>query len=244
MSVPVPPVEPPASLWRFGPTESLESCDDLVAVGADLSPGTLLEAYRHGLFPMPSGEAASRPLWFCPVTRGVLPLAGLHVSRSLRRACRDFEIRVDTACPEVIDACAHPDRPSGWIDDGVREAYLELHRLGWVHSVETWRDGELAGGLYGVSLGGAFFGESMFSRRRDASKVALVHLVARLNAGRFRLLDTQFLTDHLLRFGTEEVAREAYHLLLESALGAEADFSAFADDDDKPDEVLRLAAGR
>src|SRR5665811_868981 len=128
MSIPVPPHEPPASLWRFGPPESLESEDDLVAVGADLSPGTLLDAYRHGLFPMPSGEAGNPPLWFCPLRRGVLPLDGLHVSRSLRRACRDFEIRVDTACREVIDACAHPDRPSGWIDGDVREAYVDPAR--------------------------------------------------------------------------------------------------------------------
>ncbi len=224
MSVPVPPVEPPASLWRFGPRESLESRDDLVAVGADLSPGTLLEAYRHGLFPMPSGEAANRPLWFCPVTRGVLPLAGLHVSRSLRRSCRDFEIRVDTACPEVIDACAHPDRPSGWIDDGVREAYLELHRLGWVHSVEAWRDGELAGGLYGVALGGLFAGESMFHRQRDASKVALVGLVERLRAETDpttrdrRLLDVQWRTRHLASLGVVEVDRATYLSRLRSAL--------------------------
>ena len=145
----------------------------------------------------------------------------------------------------VIDGCAERtgERRSTWINGRIRALYCQLHKMGFCHSVECWHDGELVGGLYGVRIGGAFFGESMFSRQRDASKVALVHLVARLNAGGFRLLDAQFMTDHLRRFGAEEVAREAYHLLLESALGAEADFTAFTGDDD-PAEVLRLAAGR
>ncbi len=213
MAAPDPPVEPPPSRWRFGPPEELDAGDDLVAVGADYAPGTLLEAYRHGLFPMPSGERGNPPLWFCPLRRGVLPLDGLRVSRSLRRSLRDFEIRVDTACREVIDACAHPGRPSGWIDADVREAYLELHRLGWVHSVEAWRSGELAGGLYGVAVGGLFAGESMFHRERDASKVALVALVEMLRAApaaERRLLDVQWRTDHLASLGVVEIGRADY----------------------------------
>ncbi len=228
VSPPCPPEEPPPSQWRFGPAESLESEEDLVAVGADLSPGTLLEAYRHGLFPMPSGEAGGAPLWFCPLRRGVLPPGGLRVSRSLRRSAREFEIRVDTACPAVIDACAHPDRPSGWIDDDVREAYLELHRLGWVHSVEAWRDGELAGGLYGVAIGGLFAGESMFYRERDASKVALLGLTELLERGtdpatrHHRLLDVQWRTPHLASLGVVEITRSDYSARLRRALRLKA----------------------
>ena len=170
-------VEPPRSDWRFPGPARFDPDDDLVAAGADLAPGTLLEAYRRGLFPMPSGRRGDPMLWFSPVRRGVLPLDGLRVSRSLRRSVRRFEIRVDTAVAEVIDACADPRRPAGWIDPAIRAAYLELHRLGWVHSVEAWCDGRLAGGLYGVSIGGLFAGESMFHRETDASKVALVGLV-------------------------------------------------------------------
>ena len=177
-------VEPPRSDWRFPGPARFDPDDDLVAAGADLAPGTLLEAYRRGLFPMPSGRRGDPMLWFSPVRRGVLPLDGLRVSRSLRRSVRRFEIRVDTAVPEVIDACADPRRPAGWIDPAIRAAYLELHRLGWVHSVEAWCDGRLAGGLYGVSIGGLFAGESMFHRETDASKVALVGLVELLREAR------------------------------------------------------------
>ena len=176
-------IEPPRSDWRFPGPARFDPDDDLVAAGADLAPGTLLEAYRRGLFPMPSGRRGDPMLWFSPVRRGVLPLDGLRVSRSLRRSVRRFEIRVDTALPEVIDACADPRRPAGWIDPPIRAAYVELHRLGWVHSVEAWRDDRLAGGLYGVSIGGLFAGESMFHRETDASKVALVALVDLLAGG-------------------------------------------------------------
>jgi leucyl/phenylalanyl-tRNA--protein transferase len=158
--------------------------------------------------------------WFCPVRRGVLPLDGLVVSRSLRRACREFEIRVDTAFEEVVVGCADPTRPSGWIDREVRAAYLRLHELGWAHSVEAWRDGRLAGGLYGVSVGGLFAGESMFHRVRDASKVALVGLVEGLRDehARDRLVDVQWLTPHLASLGAVELPREAYLHRLAHAL--------------------------
>jgi len=217
------PVEPPPSPWGLAEVvrdlARLDPDDDLVAIGADLAPGTLLQAYRNGLFPMP-GEPGDGYYWFLPVRRGVLPLDGLKVSRSLRRARRDFEIRVDTAFDEVVVACADPDRPHGWIDDDVFTAYSELHRLGWAHSVEAWQDGELVGGLYGVATGGLFAGESMFHRVRDASKVALVGLVEMLsdeNADR-RLLDVQWSTDHLASLGVVEVSRAEYLEALASAL--------------------------
>src|SRR5690606_8556134 len=153
-------------------------------VGADLEPGTLLAAYRRGLFPMPLGGHG--PLgWWSPDPRAVIPLDGLRVSRSLRRSRARFEIRVDTAFKQVIEACADPARPHGWITPEIRDAYVRLHELGWVHSVEAWSldDGSLAGGLYGVAIGGLFAGESMFHHRSDASKVALVALVELLGAG-------------------------------------------------------------
>jgi leucyl/phenylalanyl-tRNA--protein transferase len=212
------PVEPPPSPWVFPDPRDAE--DDLVGVGADLAPGTLLAAYRCGIFPMP--EAGTRPPmhWFCPVRRGIVPLDGLVVSRSLRRACRDFEIRVDTAFDEVVRACADPARDAGWITRDVAAAYGELHRLGWAHSVEAWRDGELAGGLYGVGIGGLFAGESMFHRARDASKVALVALVDLMNRDGVegRLLDVQWVTPHLATLGAVEVPRSAYLRLVDRAL--------------------------
>lgn len=214
------PVDLPESPWDF--QAALESPaaarEDLVAMGADLEPATLLAAYRSGVFPMPGPEG--EVLWFSPVRRGVLPLSGLRVSRSLRRSLRDFEIRVDTAFTEVIAGCADPRRESGWIDDRIAAAYTRLHELGWAHSVEAWRDGELAGGLYGVSIGGLFAGESMFHRARDASKVALVGLVERLrdeHADR-RLLDVQWRTAHLASLGVVEVPRGTYLARLPEAL--------------------------
>lgn len=203
-------MEPPPTPWLFGDPREAE--DDLAAIGADLEPGTVLAAYRRGLFPMPSGHRGDPPYWFSPVRRGVLPLSALRVSRSLRRSVRDFEIRVDTAFAEVIAACADPRRPQGWIDRDIRAAYTALHELGWVHSVEAWRDGRLVGGLYGVAIGGLFAGESMFHLERDASKVALVGLVDLLRdeyADR-RVLDVQWRTDHLASLGVVEVDRAAY----------------------------------
>ncbi len=188
-------------------------------MGADLEPGTLVAAYRQGLFPMPLGEGAALqgdgagPMgWFSPVRRGILPLEGLRVSRSLRRSLREFEIRVDTAFDDVMVACGRSDRPDGWITPEVRSAYGRLHADGWAHSVECWREGRLVGGLYGLALGGLFAGESMFHLERDASKVALVALVEMLrsDAPAPRMLDVQWRTDHLASLGVVEVSRDAY----------------------------------
>lgn len=192
--------------------------DDMVAVGADLAPGTLLAAYRLGLFPMP-GDEPGEILWFSPVLRGVLPLDGLRVTSSLRKSAKHFEIRVDTAFRAVMEACADPARDGGWISAEIVEAYEELHRLGWAHSVEAWRDGELVGGLYGIEIGGLFAGESMFHRVRDASKAALVGLVSLLRAAPGpRVLDVQWRTDHLATLGVIEVPRADYLELLDEAL--------------------------
>ena len=212
------PVEPPATPWVF--PDPREAPDDLVGVGADLAPGTLLAAYRRGIFPMPENGVRPPMHWFSPVERGIVPLDGLVVSRSLRRSCRDFELRVDTAFDAVVAACGDPARDSGWITGEIAAAYGELHRLGWAHSVEAWRDGELAGGLYGVSIGGLFAGESMFHHVRDASKVALVGLVSLLTADAVegRLLDVQWVTPHLASLGAVTVPRAAYLRLLERAL--------------------------
>jgi leucyl/phenylalanyl-tRNA---protein transferase len=213
------PIEPPPSPWLFADPDD-EKYDDLVGLGADLEPGTLLAAYRRGLFPMPGERRADPLLWFSPVRRGVLPLEALKVSKSLRRSLRDFEIRFDSAFDEVVEACADPSRPQGWIDERIRTAYAGLHRLGWAHSVEAWRDGRLAGGLYGVAIGGLFAGESMFHRETDASKVALVGLVEALKdehaAG--RLLDVQWSTSHLASLGVIEVERGDYLARLRDAL--------------------------
>jgi len=214
------PTEPPASLWVL-PDPSLADEDGIVGVGADLEPGTLLAAYRHGLFPMPLGR--SGPLgWWSPDPRGVLPLDGLRVTRSLRRACRRYEVRVDTAFAEVVAACAEPSRPGGWITPEIQVAYQRLHELGWAHSVEAWDDDGLAGGLYGVAIGGLFAGESMFHRRTDASKVALVGLVELLRADGDprRLLDVQWQTPHLATRGVVEIPRATYLERLAVALDA------------------------
>ena len=214
------PSEPPPTPWRFpAPTEAGE--DDLVAVGADLAPGTVLAAYRSGIFPMPVHPRHGPVGWWSPAQRGVLPLDGLRVSRSLRASCRRFEVRVDTAFAAVLDACADPRRFGGWISPSMKRAYRELHRRGWAHSIETWTpEGWLVGGLYGVAVGGLFAGESMFHRERDASKVALVGLVERLRASdpADRLLDVQWVTPHLASLGAVAVPREEYLRRLERAL--------------------------
>ncbi|MEO5664356.1 MAG: leucyl/phenylalanyl-tRNA--protein transferase [Nocardioides sp.] len=216
----MPPVLPEPSPWVFPEPAEWDPEDDLVAMGGDLAPGTLIGAYSQGLFPMPTGGRRDPMGWFSPVRRGVLPLDGLVVSKSLRRSARGFEIRVDTAFEQVIDACGDRKRPDGWITREVREAYLALHQLGWVHSVEAWRDGRLAGGLYGVAIGGLFAGESMFHRERDASKVALVGLVEILSDGEERLLDVQWRTDHLATLGVVEVPRAAYLEKMRATLGS------------------------
>lgn len=200
----MPPRVLPVSPWEFRP--DLWPLSDCVAAGADLEPSTVVEAYRHGAFPMPhDGEL----LWWSPVERGVLQPANLRVSRSLRQSRRRYRVTVDTAFADVVDACADPSRPGAWIDQGVRDAYVRLHELGWAHSVET-RDaaGTLVGGLYGLSVGRLFAGESMFHRARDASKVALVALVGAV--GPEALVDVQWTTPHLESLGVVTWSRERY----------------------------------
>jgi leucyl/phenylalanyl-tRNA--protein transferase len=216
----VPPVEPPPSRWQFPRHPPRRG--EVVGVGADLEPGTLLLAYRSGLFPMPADEG--QMAWWSPDPRGVLPLDGLRVSRSLRKSMRRFEVRVDTAFGDVVAGCADPTRNGRWIDDAIATAYGRLHQLGWAHSVEAWslEDGTLAGGLYGVATGGLFAGESMFHRQTDASKVALVALVELLGgaagAAEGRLLDVQWRTDHLASLGVVEIRRARYLELLQRAV--------------------------
>jgi leucyl/phenylalanyl-tRNA--protein transferase len=196
-----------------------------------LTPGLLLRAYAAGVFPMAEHRDDTDLFWVDPEHRGIIPLDNFHVPRRLKKTLRHrpFDIKVDTAFAAVMAACADPapGRETTWINEAILQGYTMLHQLGHAHSVEAWRDGELIGGLYGVSLAGAFFGESMFSRATDASKACLVHLVERLNRGGFVLLDTQFLTDHLINFGAVEVSRAAYHRLLKEALTVEADFYSF-----------------
>ncbi|QBX55363.1 leucyl/phenylalanyl-tRNA--protein transferase [Nocardioides seonyuensis] len=214
------PVEPDPTPWAFPPPDRWDPSDDLVALGADLAPGTLLAAYRAGLFPMPTDFDGEAMGWFSPTRRGVLPLDNLRVTRSLRRSARTFEIRVDTAFDQVVAECGHPDRPDGWITPEFREAYGLLHRMGWAHSVEAWRDGRLAGGLYGVAVGGLFAGESMFHTERDASKVALVGLVDLLSDEHAadRVLDVQWVTPHLATLGVVARSRASYLASLRRAL--------------------------
>lgn len=208
------PVEPSPSHFDFPDPATAEG--DVVAVGGDLAPGTILRAYRKGLFPM---DLPDGPLgWWSPVDRAIIPLDGLRIARSLRQATRRYLVSVDEEFDAVIRACADDDRPHGWITEEIIAAYTELHRLGWAHSVEVWdRDGELVGGLYGVSIGGLFAGESMFHRSRDASKVALVHLVVVMNQGG-GLLDVQWQTPHLESLGAIEIGRDEYLRRLPGAL--------------------------
>jgi leucyl/phenylalanyl-tRNA---protein transferase len=192
----------------------------------------LLACYRRGVFPMADARDDDRVFLIDPQRRGVIPLDDFHVSKRLARTVRSarFSVTVDTDFHGVLEACAEavPGRTETWINHPIQRMYEALHRQGRAHSVEVRLDGVLAGGLYGVSLGGAFFGESMFSRARDASKVALVHLVARLIAGGYRLLDTQFITEHLTQFGTVEIGRQVYRRRLDEALAVEGDFYRFA----------------
>lgn len=213
--MPHPPVEPPPTDWVMPSPHGADS-HGLVAVGADLEPGTLLAAYRCGMFPMP--VARRRVGWWSPDPRGILPLDGLKVSRSLRKSCARFEVRVDTCFEQVMRQCGDPRRPNGWIDAAFVRAYGRLHHLGWAHSVETWLDGRLVGGLYGVRINGLFAGESMFHHETDASKVALVHLVDWLNRTDGRLLDVQWSTPHLASLGVIDVSRADYLSRLDSAI--------------------------
>ena len=194
----------------------------------------LIECYRHGLFPMAEGRESDELNIVDPHLRGVFPLDAFHVPKRLARTVRQdrFEIRTDTAFARVVAECAEPEgdyRDETWINPQIERLYAELHARGQAHSLEVWLDGELVGGVYGVSIGAAFFGESMFSRETDASKVALVHLVARLIVGGYRLLDAQFHTDHLAQFGLEEITRVEYQVRLAAALaGAAGDFGRMA----------------
>jgi leucyl/phenylalanyl-tRNA---protein transferase len=214
------PIEPPPSRWGF-PDPATADDDGLVGVGADLEPGTLLAAYRRGLFPMPIHRAGGIG-WWSPDPRGVLRPRELKVSRSLRKSAAHLEVRVDTDFRSVVEACAAPDRDGRWITPAIVDAYDELHRAGWAHSVETWQDGRLVGGLYGVAIGGLFAGESMFHLVRDASKVALVGLRDLLIADGDprRLVDVQWQTPHLATLGVRDVPREEYLATLPTVLSA------------------------
>ncbi|MGL4556261.1 MAG: leucyl/phenylalanyl-tRNA--protein transferase [Afipia sp.] len=200
------------------------------AASSEITPSVLLRAYACGIFPM--SESADDPtiFWVEPEKRGIIPLNGFRVSSRLARTVRSdvFRVTVNTAFKQTIAGCAapQPGRDDTWINGRIRDLYTSLHEIGHCHSVEAWHDDQLVGGLYGVSLGRAFFGESMFHTERDASKVALVHLVARLVAGDFALLDTQFVTDHLRTFGAIEVPRRRYRALLDDAVTGQADFLA------------------
>jgi leucyl/phenylalanyl-tRNA--protein transferase len=217
------PREPEPSRFVFDLT-GVEPGQDLVGVGADLEAGTLLSAYRSGLFPMGAGPEGGGPLgWWSPDPRGILPVDGMRISRSLRRSCSRFEIRVDTDFVGVIAGCADGARPGRWIRPEIIEAYVRLHRLGWAHSIECWQREELVGGLYGVSIGGLFAGESMFYRRTDASKVALVALTRLCGSTGEddRLLDIQWTTPHLISLGAVDLPRRDYLRRLSRVLAAE-----------------------
>lgn len=214
-----PIVEPPQSPWEFS-APATTGGSDLVAVGADLAPGTILAAYRAGMFPMGVGPDGAPPIgWWCPDPRGVLRPGDVRVSRSLRRSSSRLEVTIDERFADVVTACADPSREGRWITSDIRDAYVELHCLGWAHSVEVWSDGELVGGLYGLALGGLFAGESMFHRVTDASKVALMGLceAVRDDGDPARLIDVQWLTPHLGSLGAIEMSRADYLRVLPSA---------------------------
>lgn len=193
---------------------------------AALTPELLLRAYANGIFPMADNRDSPKVFWVDPKKRGIFPLDGFHVSRSLRRRLRraDFRVQTNTAFDAVVEACA--DRPETWINTTIFQLYRALHQAGFAHCVEVWQEDELIGGVYGVTLGSAFFGESMFSKRTDASKIALAFLVDRLRLAGFSLFDTQFLTPHLQSLGAIEISRRKYHKLLSKALEQPADFNS------------------
>jgi leucyl/phenylalanyl-tRNA---protein transferase len=214
------PIEPDPTPWVFTQDAPVDE-QGLVAVGADLEPGTLLEAYRAGLFPMPLPGSLLRRgqiAWFSPDPRAILPLDGLKVSRSLRRSLSRFEVVMNHNFDAVVSACADPNRPGAWIDAGIKTAYGRLHQLGWAHSVETYLEDRLVGGLYGVRINGFFAGEAMFHLATDASKVALWHLVEWLRATGGLLLDVQWTTPHLISLGAVDIARSDYLHMLAAAI--------------------------
>ncbi len=209
----------------------------------ELTPELVLRAYGAGVFPMADDARSDEVYWVDPRKRGILPLNGFHLSRSLRKRLlrEDYKVRVDTDFEQVLDRCA--DREETWINDQIRELFVKLNRMGYAHSVEVWQQDQLIGGLYGLRLGAAFFGESMFSNARDGSKIALAWLIARLRAGRFTLLDTQFTTPHLERLGARLVPRGHYHELLERALMRRGDFYSLTTDT-SASEVIQLISQR
>lgn len=214
------PAPVPPSRWAFRPSDRWPD-DDLVAAGGDLEPSTLIAAYRMGLFPMQLDGIDPLLGWWSPNPRGILPLDGMRVTRSLRQSRRKYDVRVDTRFTEVMRACGNPARPHGWITAGFVDAYSQLHALGWAHSIETFdAGGQLVGGLYGVKIGGLFAGESMFSTGRDASKVALIALVELMQASHMRLLDVQWCTPHLASLGAVEIPRAEYLARLARAVAA------------------------
>jgi leucyl/phenylalanyl-tRNA--protein transferase len=217
-TTPPQPVE--SSRWRFPPQSDWPD-QDLIAGGADLDPATLVDAYRRGLFPMIVSGLPDVLGWWSPDPRGIIPLDGLRVTKSLRQSARKFDVRVDTCFERVMRECGDPSRADGWITQEFIEAYARLHHLGWAHSVEVFdRAGTLAGGLYGVRIGRFFAGESMFHRQRDASKVALVGLVELMRSSGMTLLDTQWCTEHLASLGAIEVPRREYLRRLRDAIEA------------------------
>jgi leucyl/phenylalanyl-tRNA--protein transferase len=197
----------------------------------ELTPELIIRAYQAGIFPMAEDASSDDLFWVSPQKRGIIPLDAFHVSRSLRKTLRThpYSVRVDTDFPAIIEGCAtaRTERDTTWINAAIRKLYGQLFERGVVHTVEVWDGARLVGGLYGVALGGAFFGESMFHRATDASKIAMAHLVERLRAGGYRLLDTQFVTDHLKTFGGVEISREEYEVRLADALQHPGDFHAF-----------------
>ncbi|MEM8754708.1 MAG: leucyl/phenylalanyl-tRNA--protein transferase [Pseudomonadota bacterium] len=213
------------------------------AAELELTPSLLLRAYAAGVFPMADSADADEVLWIDPQLRGIIPLNQFHAPRSLLKRVRraEYDVTVDADFEAVIEGCAARD--TTWINDEIRRLYVSLFRMGYAHSLEVWSRGDLVGGLYGVKLGGAFFGESMFSAATDASKVALVYLIARLKIGGFQLLDTQFVTDHLANFGARTISRIRYHELLELAINAPADFDRL-DPETPPQDVAQLSTQR
>ncbi|MGI9622066.1 MAG: leucyl/phenylalanyl-tRNA--protein transferase [Acidimicrobiales bacterium] len=212
------PREPPMTPWRFPPASELGP-EDLVAVGADLEPGTLVQAYRRGMFPMPLDSGGTLG-WWSPDPRGLIEPEGFHTSRSLRRSMRRFDVTFDQEFARVLAACADPARPQGWISDDMARAYLGLHELGWAHSVEVWSNSDLVGGLYGVAIGAFFAGESMFHHEPDASKAAVATMADVLTNVEDALFDVQWTTPHLRSLGAVDIGRKDYLLRLTSALAA------------------------
>ncbi|MDH3606158.1 MAG: leucyl/phenylalanyl-tRNA--protein transferase [Acidimicrobiia bacterium] len=219
------PTEPAPSDWQF-PSVDLADEGGLLAVGGDLDPGTVLQAYRSGIFPMPLGPDDVIG-WWSPDPRAVIPLDGLSISRSLAKSVRRYRVTFDRDFEAVVAGCADPARPHGWINSDIQRAYRQLHELGWAHSVEVWdRSATLVGGLYGVAIGGLFAGESMFYHKRDASKVAMVALVAKLRSDGAELFDVQWQTPHLQSMGAVEIPREEYRARLASVVNQRSKWSA------------------